>query len=197
MMSERPKHIADFVRIAGELFQSDRLPPAARAFAPKVFARLQTPSDNGTRLAERYPACAWLAPALESVAHVSPTFATVARLIGSLEPVVGWSRRTSGKDGSPNYIDGHANAMICGPGGAESRDDIQLGFSLMMPGVRYPDHGHAPEEAYVLLTAGEFRQQNGEWFDPGIGGGIHNPPGALHAMRAGDTPFLAIWCLLN
>jgi hypothetical protein len=87
--------------------------------------------------------------------------------------------------------------MICGPGGAESRDDIQLGFSLMMPNVRYPDHGHAPEEAYMLMTAGEFRQQNGAWFDPGIGGGIHNPPGALHAMRSGDAPFLAIWCLLN
>ncbi|MFL6666549.1 MAG: dimethylsulfoniopropionate lyase [Burkholderia ambifaria] len=196
-MNERPKPIADFVRIAGDLFRSDKLPPAARAFAPQVFARLQTPSDDGKRLTLRYPACEWLDPALEPVARVNPTFATVAQLIKSLEPNVGWSRRTSGKDGSPNYIDGHVNGMICGPGGAESRDDIQLGFSLMMPNVRYPDHGHAPEEAYVLMTAGEFRQQNGAWFDPGIGGGIHNPPGALHAMRSGDAPFLAIWCLLN
>ncbi|HDR9879816.1 TPA: dimethylsulfonioproprionate lyase family protein [Burkholderia cenocepacia] len=196
-MHERPKHIADFVRIAGELFQSEKLPAAARAFAPHVFARLQQPSDNCMRNAVRYPACEWLGPALQGVARVNPTFATVARLIGSLEPVVGWTRRTSGKDGSPNYIDGHVNGMICGPGGAESRDDIQLGFSLMMPHVRYPDHGHAPEEAYVLMTAGEFRQQNGAWFDPGIGGGIYNPRGALHAMRSGDAPFLAIWCLLN
>lgn len=196
-MSVRPKDIADFVRVAGDLFESDKLPPAARAFAPQVFARLQTPSDNGTRRPVRYPACEWLDPALESVARVSPTFATVARLIKSLEPVIGWSRRTSGKDGSPNYIDGHVNGMICGPGGAESRDDIQLGFSLMMPDVRYPDHGHAPEEAYVLMTAGEFRQRNGTWFDPGIGGGIHNAPGALHAMRSGHAPFFAIWCLLN
>ncbi len=158
---------------------------------------MQQPSDNGVRNAVRYPACEWLGPALGAVARVNPTFATVARLIGSLEPVVGWTRRTSGKDGSPNYIEGHVNGMICGPGGAESRDDIQLGISLMMPRVRYPDHGHAPEEAYVLMTAGEFRQQNGAWFDPGIGGGIHNPRGALHAMRSGDAPFLAIWCLLN
>ncbi|KHK51032.1 transcriptional regulator [Burkholderia sp. A9] len=196
-MSQRPKHIADFVGITGDLFQSETLPPAARAFAPKVFARLQEPSDNGMRNAVRYPACAWLDPALESVARVNPAFATIAQLIKSLEPVIGWSRRTTGKDGSPNYIDGHVNGMICGPGGAESRDDIQLGFSLLMPGVRYPDHAHAPEEAYVLMTAGEFRQQNGAWFDPGIGSGIHNLPGALHAMRSSDTPFLAIWCLLN
>ncbi|KVT48990.1 dimethylsulfonioproprionate lyase family protein [Burkholderia multivorans] len=196
-MNERPKHIAEFVRIARELFQSQKLPAAARAFAPQVFARLHQPSDNGMRDAVRYPACEWLDPALECVAGVNATFATVAELIKSLEPVIGWTRRTSGKDGSRNYIDGHVNGMICGPGGAESRNDIQLGFSLMMPGVRYPDHCHAPEEAYVLMTAGEFRQQNGEWFDPGIGGGIHNPCGALHAMRSGDAPFFAIWCLLN
>ncbi|MCO1368632.1 dimethylsulfoniopropionate lyase [Burkholderia multivorans] len=196
-MNERPKHISNFVRIVDELFQSEKLPPAARAFAPQVFARLQTPSDNGVRNAVRYPACEWLEPALDSIARENPTFATVAQLIRSLEPVVGWTRRTSGKNGSSNYIAGHVNGMICGPGGAESRDDIQLGFSLMMPNVRYPDHSHAPEEAYVLMTAGEFRQQNGEWFDPGVGGGIHNPPGGLHAMRSGDAPFLAIWCLLN
>lgn len=99
-MHERPKHIADFVRITGELFQSEKLPAAARAFAPQVFARLQQPSDNGLRNAVRYPAYEWLGPALQAVARVNPTFATVARLIASLEPVVGWTRRTSGKDGS-------------------------------------------------------------------------------------------------
>ncbi|MCW3641111.1 dimethylsulfonioproprionate lyase family protein [Burkholderia cenocepacia] len=196
-MSERRKNIADFVSVANNLFQSERLPPAARAFAPQVFARLKTPSDNGGRLSVRYPACEWLDPTLRLVAAVNPTFATVAHLIKSLEPELGWSRRTSGRDGSANYIDGHVNGMVCGPGGAESRDDVQLGFSLMMPNVRYPDHGHPPEEAYVLTTAGEFRQQNGDWFDPGIGSGIHNPRGALHAMRSGAAPFLAIWCLLN
>ncbi|MFP3701420.1 dimethylsulfonioproprionate lyase family protein, partial [Burkholderia sp. SIMBA_013] len=85
--------IADFVRIAGDLFRSDKLPPAARASAPQVFARLQTPSDDGKRLALRFPACEWLDPALESVARANPTFATVAQLIKSLEPDVGWSRR--------------------------------------------------------------------------------------------------------
>ncbi|HJV72663.1 MAG TPA: dimethylsulfonioproprionate lyase family protein, partial [Noviherbaspirillum sp.] len=36
----------------------------------------------------------------------------------------------------------------------------------------------------------------GEWFHPGIGGGIHNAPNSLHAMRSGPAPFFAIWCLL-
>ncbi|AXK67481.1 dimethylsulfoniopropionate lyase [Burkholderia sp. IDO3] len=196
-MSGRSKNIENFIRVASDLFRSERLPDSARAFAPRVFARLQTVSDNGTRLPTRYPACDWLDAALLSVARIDAQCAELARLIKLLEPTIGWARRTSGRDGSPNYIDGHVNGMICGPGGAESRDDIQLGFSLLMPDVRYPDHGHPPEEAYVLLTAGEFRQKNGAWFDPGIGGGIHNAPGGLHAMRSGDAPFLAIWCLLN
>ncbi|HDR9161623.1 TPA: dimethylsulfoniopropionate lyase [Burkholderia vietnamiensis] len=196
-MRNRPKNVEDFIRVAGDLFRSERLPDSARAFAPQVLARLQTPSDNETRLPTRYPACEWIDAALVSVAHLNPQCAELARLIKSLEPTIGWSRRTSGRDGSPNYIDGHVNGMICGPGGAESRDDVQLGFSLMMPNVRYPNHGHPPEEAYVLLTPGEFRQKNGAWFDPGIGGGIHNAPGELHAMRSGNAPFLAIWCLLN
>jgi hypothetical protein len=87
--------------------------------------------------------------------------------------------------------------MICGPGGAESRYDVQLGFSLMLPHVRYPDHSHPPEEAYVLFTPGEFRQNGGAWFDPGIGGGIHNVRNNPHAMRSGAVPFLAMWTLLT
>jgi hypothetical protein len=65
-----------------------------------------------------------------------------------------------------------------------------------MPNVRYPDHHHPPEEAYVLLSAGEFKQRDGQWFNPGIGGGIHNPPDQLHAIRSGSVPFIALWCLL-
>ncbi|SAL62523.1 transcriptional regulator protein [Caballeronia choica] len=102
----------------------------------------------------------------------------------------------SGRDGSVDYVEKHVHGMICGPGGTESRLDVQLGFSIMAPHVRYPDHSHPPEEAYVLLTSGQFRQLDGDWFDPGIGGGIHNAPSNQHAMKSGELPFLALWCLL-
>jgi hypothetical protein len=32
---------------------------------------------------------------------------------------------------------------------------------------------------------------------PGIGGTVRNPPGVVHAMRAGETPLLAVWGLLT
>jgi hypothetical protein len=195
-MTDRPEHVQTFIRIAENLFQSDRLPSPGRLVASRVFERLHTPSDDGKRHSARYPACGWIDAALAPVLNEPTQIGAAARTITLLEPVLGWSRRTSGSQGSENYIEGHVHGMICGPGGAESRYDVQLGFSVMAPNVRYPDHSHPPEEAYVLFTAGEFRQRDGDWFDPGVGGGIHNPPASPHAMRSGPAPFFAIWCLL-
>lgn len=41
-----------------------------------------------------------------------------------------------------------------------------FGASLLAPNVRYPDHDHAPEEAYLVMTEGEFRWDDGGWFSP-------------------------------
>ncbi|CAD6528872.1 dimethylsulfoniopropionate lyase [Paraburkholderia sabiae] len=196
-MSNRPEHIETFVRIAEDLFQSDKLPEAGRAVASRIFERLRIPSDDGKRHTTRYPACEFIDAALAPVIDLPTQIGAAARTIKLLEPALGWTRRTTGSHGSDNYIEGHVHGMICGPGGAESRYDVQLGFSVMAPNVRYPDHSHPPEEAYVLFTAGEFRQKDGDWVNPGIGGGIHNAPGSQHAMRSGSNPFLAMWCLLT
>jgi hypothetical protein len=196
-MNRRPDNIQAFIDTAAALFSSPRLSDGARTVAGHVFARLQSPSDDGVRHRARLPACSWVDVALAACATSDATFAAAAGQIKALEGELGWSRRTSGVHGSENYADRHVHGMICGPGGAESRYDVQLGFSVMAPHVRYPDHSHPPEEAYVLCTAGQFKQDQGEWFDPGIGGGIHNARGQLHAMRSISTPFLAIWCLLT
>jgi hypothetical protein len=195
-MTQRAATVQAFIQTAAPLFQSEQLPEAGRAVAARVFQRLEAPSDDGTRHATRYPACEWLDAALAPIIDEETRYGDLARIIQSIEPGLGWSRRTLGANGSPNYVDGHVHAMICGPGGIESRYDVQLGFTVMAPGVRYPDHSHPPEEAYVLLSPGEFRQKEGEWFDPGIGGGIHNARNSLHAMKSGERPFLALWCLL-
>jgi hypothetical protein len=196
-MTTRPQTVDTFIRAADVLFQSDSLTPGGRAVAARVFERLRVPSDDGKRRAERFPACDWLDRALATVIGEPTQMGDAARAVKALEPQLGWSRRTSGANGSADYVEGHVNGMICGPGGTESRYDVQLGFSLLRPGVRYPDHRHPPEEAYVLFTAGEFRQLEGEWFNPGIGGGMHNLPNAQHAMRSGTAPLFAIWCLLT
>jgi hypothetical protein len=85
--------------------------------------------------------------------------------------------------------------MILGPGGYEERLYVWLGVSLMAPKARYADHDHAPEEVYLVLSEGEFRQGNGPWFSPGVGGSLCNEPGIKHAMRSLDTPLFAFWAL--
>ena len=95
----------------------------------------------------------------------------------------------------PAFWNGHANAMILGPGGLEERADLWVGVTVMAPGVTYADHDHPPEEVYLPLAPGEWWNAEMDWTDPGLSGVIYNPPGILHKMRAGAGPFLALWYL--
>jgi quercetin dioxygenase-like cupin family protein len=97
----------------------------------------------------------------------------------------------------PTFAAGHANANLLGPypEALERRDDVWVGVSLMAPEITYPDHNHPPEEVYLALSRGYWRQNTHPWHEPGIGGVVYNPPGITHAMRSGPEPFLAIWCL--
>jgi len=113
----------------------------------------------------------------------------------SIEPSLRWRRRASNPSASANFPDGHANAMVLGPGGLEDRHDVWLGATLLAPNVRYPDHDHAPEETYLVLSEGEFRHGDTPWFAPEIGRSFYNPPGIRHAMRSGDRPLFAFWAL--
>jgi Dimethlysulfonioproprionate lyase len=54
--------------------------------------------------------------------------------------------------------------MVIGPGRFEERSDLGLGISLLALNVRYPDHDFPPEETYLVLTPGLFRQGRGNWF---------------------------------
>ena len=191
----RPQEIQNFIDATRVLFAAETLSEEARALAVQVFSLLERPGAFRFETRERFPACDWLGQALEPYLSASDAFGQVARSIKALEPYIGWSRRMTVANASENFLEGHANGTICGRGGTEERSDLQLGFTIMKPDVRYPDHSHPPEEAYVLMTSGQFRKDRGPWLSPGIGCGIHNVPSAIHAARSDDNPFLAVWCL--
>lgn len=136
-----------------------------------------------------------LAPALVTAATGSKATANVADALSVLAPRLNWRRRMSGPNQSEGFQDNHANAVVVGQGGLEDRDDIRLGMSLMSPATRYPDHNHPPEEMYLVLSPGQWRNDETEWHEPGIGGVVHNPPAIGHAMRSANAPLLTIWCL--
>ena len=140
--------------------------------------------------------CSHLTEALATARSGPATVARVADAFAALEPSLAWAPRAAGGPlASDNWPEGHANATIVGPRGLEDRSDLSIGASLLAPHVRYPDHNHAPEEVYLVLSPGRFRHGNSDWFEPGIGGTLHNEPNIKHAMASDNAPLLALWCL--
>ncbi len=140
------------------------------------------------------PAHRYLGPALER-ARTAPEVASLAAAFGGLEPELRWRRRPGAQAHGEPFFDGHANADLVGPVGLEQRSDVLVGASLVAPGVRYIDHRHPPEELYIVMSEGEWYREDRGWHAPGAGGIVYNPSNAVHAMRAGSEPLLALWLL--
>lgn len=138
----------------------------------------------------RQPACRHFEPALV-YAEADPRLVPLVAALRAAEPLLHWT----GEEGSALAPASYAEVTLMGPGGHEERSDVWLGMSLLAPQVRYPDHNHSPEEVYLVLSDGDFWRETSGWFTPGRGGTFYNQPSVRHAMRAGETPLLAIWAL--
>ncbi|SEI01288.1 Dimethlysulfonioproprionate lyase [Rhizobium tibeticum] len=194
-MIERSAHLQLFIDAAFAAFDRQVEDPDGRRSILEIFGLLQREGVERPGTGSRLPVCEWLPEAL-ALKVDDPLLQRMLGRFKSFEPRLEWRRRSK-YDGnaSENFVDGHANAMIVGPGGLEDRDDVWLGVTLMAPGVRYPDHDHAPEETYLVLSDGEFRQGDSAWFAPGKGGTFYNRPNIKHAMRSLNTPLFAFWAL--
>ena len=140
------------------------------------------------------PAYRYLSSALDG-AHTAPEVAPLAEAFAALEPDLRWGRRSDSEAHGETFHEGHANAVLVGPTGLEQRSDVLVGASLVAPGIRYIDHRHPPEEIYIVMSEGEWYREDRGWHVPGIGGVVYNPSNAVHAMRAGPEPLLALWLL--
>jgi Dimethlysulfonioproprionate lyase len=166
------------------------------AVADRIFAALQVPSVPAASPGSgRLPVCRYLDAVLDHARSQPDPIGPLASAFAAIEPRLSWKTRAGAKGQGEQFLNGHANATIGGSEGLEIRPDVWIGVSLMAPHVRYPDHRHPPEEVYVVLSGGEWRQGSGEWHAPGIGGLVHNPPDIVHAMRSGESPLLALWFL--
>jgi hypothetical protein len=195
-MVNRPDELTDVLDAARAAYEAHAHDPRAKASFARIFGALDTPGPLSNLAGTRLPVCEHLAPAADPSRFADPSLRRLAEAFLRIEPKLTWRRRGGeAPAASPDFSEGHANAMIVGPGGFETRHDAWLGVSLLAPHVRYPDHTHAPEETYLVLSKGAFSQDNGPWFEPGVGGSFYNTPGILHAMRADDEPFFAFWAL--
>ncbi|RJL09657.1 dimethylsulfonioproprionate lyase family protein [Paracoccus siganidrum] len=189
----RVQALQDFLDLALPAMQArahDGDSPASLLRIAEAVRTVGSPGPNAALL----PVCRWLEPALARQVGDSD-LAALLSAIRALSPRLFWRRRSGDQTASTNFPDGHANAMLLGPGGIEERRDLWIGLSLLAPRTRYPDHRHAPEETYLVLSPGQFRKNGADWFEPGIGGSFFVPPNAVHAMRSGDEPLFALWAL--
>ena len=187
----------DLQRFLDAVFASidERADGPAAAVARRIRSALDHPAPWPSEAKpRRLPVCDELAPALETARH-APGLATVADALAVLDDRLAWTRRAGSEAADSTFYDAHANTLIVGPMGIEARDDVSIGLSLLAPEVRYPDHDNEPEEVYLVLSPGEWRQGDLPWQEPGVGGIVHHEPSVLHAMRSGASPLLAVWCL--
>ena len=173
--------------------------PDAMAMAARVFSALRTKGgDTPGNPPARLGACGHLDRALGQ-ARNSPggpgLIAELADVFAALEPAFTWHRRLQSDQEPGGFHDSHANAIIVGKGGLEERGDALIGLSLVAPEMQYPRHRHPPEEIYLVLSPGQWMQNDTPMAARQSGDLVHNPPNTWHAMRAMEEPLLAVWCL--
>lgn len=196
-MTTRDPAVQALLSSVRDALATGSLGPEASSAMDKIYGALVSPGRPGSGRIQRLPICGDCLPEAYDIARRhSPALARIVHAFATIEPALFWAPRSaSGPYASANWPEGHANAMIVGPGGLESRNDVQIGVSLLAPHVRYPDHNHGPEEVYLVLSQGRFQHGESGWFEPGIGGTLYNVPNIRHAMASDEAPLLALWFL--
>jgi len=175
------------------LQQTDDLDSSGSTTLQLVIKRLDTPGDVKNQASQANP-LADLLPQIKQANATLPLMCQnmVNNVIELADDLPWYQRPVANNQG---FMAGHVNAQIIGPEGLEVRQDLIVGVTLMRPNIDYPDHHHEPEELYLVLSDGRWRQDNGDWHTPGLGGLVHNSSDLMHGMKSVNTPLFAIWCL--
>ncbi|RTE67050.1 transcriptional regulator [Amphritea opalescens] len=168
-------------------------PLSAKEAVREICEGLKVENPIAAREKQENPLSGLMAQLVESVDELPVRLHPLAHSFFAIADYLTWYQRSA--PDRPEFMAGHLNAQIIGPRGLDIREDITVGVALMQPGITYPDHHHPPEEVYIVLSQGRWRQKDNPWHSPGLGGYVYNPSNILHAMQSLDKPLFAIWCL--
>jgi mannose-6-phosphate isomerase-like protein (cupin superfamily) len=156
------------------------------------------------QLAQRPPACASLPVrrflAGSSSNDCSGPLAAVSTAFLQAEPALSWVQNpnyTAERMG-PDFVDRYGYVELVGPGRVFESRELLVGFLLLGPDTHYPDHNHAAEEVYHVVSGrARWRRGDGAWRTEPPGTIIHHPPHLPHAMRTDNEPLLALYCWMG
>jgi hypothetical protein len=197
----RDRALQDFIDIAQAALLA-RLPEKSETarVGHQIFSCLSRPRPLlNANQPVTLPACDYLPAAYSNVSIKDSDLVRAVEAFQELAPRIRWwpSKLVAAGLGGEKFAKGHANGTIAGPGGIEERSDVWIGASIVAPDVCYVDHHHEPSEFYLALSAGAWRQGDGAWYEPGVGGIVFNKPNVVHAMKSIEEPLFAFWFLLD
>ena len=175
------------------LQQTTDLDSSGSTTLQSVIKRLDTPGDVKNQASQANPLADLLPQIKQANATLPLMCQNIVNNVIELADELSWYQRPVANN--QRFMASHVNAQIIGPEGLEVRQDLIVGVTLMRPKIDYPDHHHEPEELYLVLSDGRWRQANGDWHTPGLGGLVYNSSNLMHGMKSVDTPLFAIWCL--
>lgn len=196
-MAAEQGSLAGFLAAVAVVLGCDAAVPAdRRAAAEQIVRAMAGPGQpDRSHRPSTLATCRHLNAALDAARRARPPIAAVAEAFSDLAPMLAWRHRAGSRRVGRSFHDGHANTTILGPDGMYRSDQVKVGATLLQPGVCYPGHRHPPREFYLVMSEGDWFNENDGWYTPGVGAIVYHPSGIEHAMRAGDAPLLAVWCL--
>ena len=193
MEMETHETVQAFIDSLLSVIEASPVTPRNSDIEPLLSALRSESIETGVVANDGIPALDHLPFAIRNAQKGPPKIRGLANCFQAISGRLPWYRRQ--EPARPDFMRGHANAFIIGSKGLEQRCDVVVGVSLLAPEIEYPDHNHPPEELYVVMSDGDWRQNKNPWHAPGLGGLVCNPGNITHSMRAGPKPLLAIWCL--
>jgi len=84
---------------------------------------------------------------------------------------------------------------LVGPTGMTLNDKCRIGLLLQNEHALYPNHKHAAEELYLVISGtGQWSKSNAKPINRLPGEFIHHESWEPHSMTTTDEPTLSIWC---
>lgn len=156
-MAMRNQSLQEFLNAAQTAYLSRASDSNSVRSLNQIFAALETPAPQSNAASGRIPVCHYL----DEIAAHTNSFPADLQLtmekFSAIEPALQWRPRQGDCTGaSENFWENHANAMVVGPNGLETREDVWLRVSLVGPNVRYPDHQHPPKKPILSSVLATF-----------------------------------------